>query len=139
MQNIFSLRARSHLATTMCFFMSSCTNSYIDDNATISDDMVRTSKICVVVVKCERAHRPPLHNLNQKLVNPSQMSEFFIFLQDSVHLENSIYWSSVPDSTSDQPSRNSPPACSGILPEWTGSNGPSVISLGVPIKAKRRP
>ena len=25
---------RSHLTITMCFFLSSCVNSYIDDNAT---------------------------------------------------------------------------------------------------------
>ena len=35
------------------FFLSSCANSYIMQP--ISDDMVKTSKICVAVVKCERA------------------------------------------------------------------------------------
>ena len=28
------LRVRPHLTTTMCFFLLSCVNSYIDDNAT---------------------------------------------------------------------------------------------------------
>ena len=33
---IFSaaLKVHSHLMTTMCFFLSSCANSYIGDNAT---------------------------------------------------------------------------------------------------------
>ena len=37
------------------FFLSSYVNSYIGDNATISDDMLTTSKICVAVTKCEGA------------------------------------------------------------------------------------
>ena len=33
-ENFWWLRAHSHLARTMCFFLSSCANRYIDDNAT---------------------------------------------------------------------------------------------------------
>ena len=43
----------TYLTTTMCFFLSSCANSYIDGNAT--DNMLTTSKFCVAVAKYEWA------------------------------------------------------------------------------------